>query len=66
MPQVRNEDLSQLIQMKKYVADLCRETNIEYKRLSGILHGYWNARPEEDRAIRKAFSNWKGQTNDSK
>lgn len=58
MPDIRNDIKTSLRNVGHSMADLCRETGINYKRLSGIVNGYWYARPEEERSIHEAISAW--------
>ena len=58
MPDIRDDIKGSLHELGHSMADLCREAGINYKRLSGIVNGYWYARPEEDRKIRKTLEGW--------
>lgn len=56
MPEIRSDIKETLRQAGRTLADLCRETGIEYKRLSGIVNGYWHASLSDDRAIADALA----------
>ena len=45
----------------KTVADLCRATGINYKRLSGAVNGYWNLKPNLLRKIADVVDCWENE-----
>jgi len=41
------------------LADLARQADIHYPRLSGFVNGYWRFQPEEECRIRKIIESWR-------
>ena len=58
MPSIRSDIKGDLKMCRRSMADLCRETGIQYRRLAGAVMGYWYLRPEEERQIREALQAW--------
>ena len=58
MPAIRTDIKSDLKMCRHTMADLCRETGIQYRRLAGAVMGYWFLRPEEEKQIRETLQAW--------
>lgn len=44
------------------IADLSRDTDIPYPRLSGALNGYWSLPWKQEDAVRAALRRYAGET----
>lgn len=58
MPEVRTDIKQSLKDVGKTIADLCRESDINYKRLSGLINGYWCFRSNESHCIELILEDW--------
>ena len=59
MPSIRHDIKTDLKACGRSMADLSRETDIHYRRLAGVVMGYWYLRPEEEKKIREIIRSWK-------
>lgn len=66
MPMKRDDITKQCEDVGKTGADLSREVDMDYRRLSGILLGYWHARPEEERKIQSVLRQWRNDSTQTK
>ena len=58
MPAIRNDIKRKLKDCGRSIVDLSRECEIEYRRLTGNLNGYWHIREEEEQRIRLTLAKW--------
>ena len=58
MPEIRTDIKKTLQEVNRTLAELCRATDINYKRLSGGVNGYWNFRPKEEFKIKQILATW--------
>ncbi len=63
MPCIRHDLKDQLKKCSKTMADLSRETGIQYRRLAGAIMGYWYLRPEEEKQINNTILAWNNDAN---
>jgi hypothetical protein len=61
LPKERIDIREKLKAAKKSIADLCRETKIDYRRLSGIINGYWVGKPEQEKRIQDAIKSFESK-----
>lgn len=63
MPELRDDIKIYLIELQKTTADLCRDSGIDYKRLSGGINGYWHFRADENGKILETIERWENEKN---
>jgi hypothetical protein len=58
MPQVRKDIKQACGECRRSMADLSRETDISYLRMSGWINGYWNIKPQEEKRVKEKLVEW--------
>jgi hypothetical protein len=59
MPAIRQDIKDSCETTGHSLADLSRETDILYPRLSGAVNGYWHLKNQEEERIRRLLLEWK-------
>lgn len=58
MPAVQAKLKADLKVSKHSLADVCRETGIDYRRLAGYMNGYWYLNISEEQKVHNIIDQW--------